>query len=65
VCGQSKAGLTGQGSAAQQTPQPLHGLPNTGFAGACAWILMIYWVMAMLAIVASATGLRLVNRIGK
>lgn len=34
--GQSSIKLTGQGSAAQHTPQPLHGSPSAGFAGASA-----------------------------
>lgn len=32
---------TGHGSAAQQTPQPLHGAPKAGLGGAAAWISMI------------------------
>ncbi len=35
-CGQSSVKLTGHGSAAQHTPQPLHGSPSAGFAGARA-----------------------------
>lgn len=40
--GQSSIKLTGQGSAAQHTPQPLHGSPSAGFAGASAWIVMVW-----------------------
>ncbi len=34
VCGQRNARETGHGSAAQQTPQPLQGVPILGLAGA-------------------------------
>jgi hypothetical protein len=33
LCGQSNVMLTGQGSAAQHTPQPLQGSPTLGFFG--------------------------------
>lgn len=36
LCGHSSVKLTGQGSAAQHTPQPLQGSPSVGFTGASA-----------------------------